>query len=1585
MKTTGMNQKKFKKQVSRKESSRRITAVLLAAALVVTSVWAGAPRSQREAYASSDWASSYLQNLVEQGVLKGDPDGTLNPERDITRAEFAAMLNRAFGFQEKGTVKNFSDVAADAWYRNDIAIASNQGYLSGTSPSTANPTGSLTREQAVTMICRALKIDEVTADPLRFSDSEDFQNWSRGYINAATQKGMVNGYSDGTFRASAPITRGEVAKMLSDVAGTIVKTPSQVNLGYVNGNVSLTRSGAGLRNTTISGDLYITEGVGLGYVYLDNVTVLGNVIISGAGQSNKGDSSIVADGCNFKNVVVNVGKDKTLSLVAKGDTVIDNTVVKSTAYLEENNVRKSAFNDVQLKGPDNTRLDLSGTFKEVRVMAPKNQLVLGKGNIQQLTVDEYGPGSSVFLEKNTSVEELYADVGTKVTGSGSISSVNIAANGTTVTQLPDEIIIRPGISATVNGQQMGSVDADQSNESPKVRSGYPDVTDITPNSAQGKVMVNKPGQLYWMVRNGDDGSPSQDEMKNPAGAKNVISSGKVQVQDADKEIKNQLSSLKPGEGYELFVMLEDSKGTLSRVRSDSFQTIDNTKPQFIQSYPKAEAIYSTVVVGEKDPMHMIKVSFVSNKDVGSYWVLMKKGDPAPTAEMVAAQNVSNTVLKGVNNGTKKNTLFDFLIFDDQKDSASRLEENTSYDVYVCLKDSSGNLSNLSKLSVTTKDVTPPDFQPGYPKTGAILPTSVSIEYETTKSCKLYWMVCEKDAPFPPGLTVSDPTTTEGGILNTDAAKQAVITGNGAYKGLKGTQTTTMNQYGSFTVNSLENQKLYDLYMVLQDQAGNLSKVTKLQITTQDDIPPSAEMLFDGMGEGGQPSVGSPLQIQFSEPVYGVSRNVTGQITSKAAFAAGVTIPQEQMEHYVRLYDMSASTPTPVAITFSNVSFLSNNGKTVMVFPTADAAAGDATSKAAIKLKSGNSYEFRLKEIADSSLNMLLLDNKIDYGWDGGKNYKALKGFTTQAPFIELRETTIPTEIPEPDKPIDLGFEIEPKILNAGDTLCYDSVLECNQDITFDLYEKTKEGNGLKPLNTKDDGKGGHIPLSMMKGHYYLIRERLHQGEQDYLWQDSKFNDLGLDKKQYYIHLRTVGSSEDRTSWNGEINMIVRGIAGEPKDMRALSFKGINGGKFDSDIIFPGINAKQVSNPTSIVIPVYFIDNKAPVFLDKPTLTPADVLLNVDVQLDKQGKVSWLLAPEHTVTQTPSAIQLDNHSIKPDGAHTGDIDVPSGHVVTRLKEPIKNLVPDAVYNFYYTAKGVNAFSPVDMERVTMSAIQKPLLRKDFFNYTAVDEDTVNMTTHVDNASAQIAWAVYPKNTYPDDKMPSITEITSAASNPGSGAGVISAGKVEAIMGQPITFPVKNLKSKTQTRYDFYAIAINSILANQEVSDSNWTDVIKIPNIAPLDNTPPVVTLSDTSAYVATSPAGVRPPFNGTLEVNFSKPLYYVVTDGVYAPLTTDLIEDWDNPTKKPLLEIFGGGKITKAVAKPRMVGDKDLVVGFTLEFENVHEGTVIDFPREIASINAPAGYIFRFKFKVNGGSPSFSGSTFTPVVPDPGKR
>ena len=91
-----------------------------------------------------DWAQEYLDKLVSWGVMRGDIEGNLHSDADITRAEFVTMVNRAYGYDQVGA-NPFTDVDLRSWYADDISIAYNVGYFTGTSNTTAAPETGLTR------------------------------------------------------------------------------------------------------------------------------------------------------------------------------------------------------------------------------------------------------------------------------------------------------------------------------------------------------------------------------------------------------------------------------------------------------------------------------------------------------------------------------------------------------------------------------------------------------------------------------------------------------------------------------------------------------------------------------------------------------------------------------------------------------------------------------------------------------------------------------------------------------------------------------------------------------------------------------------------------------------------------------------------------------------------------------------------------------------------------------------------------------------------------------------------------------------------------------------------------------------------------------------------------------------------------------------------------------------------------------------------------------------------------------------------------------------------------------------------------
>ena len=102
---------------SMKKPARRLLALVLAFVLF----FGGLPLVENQAEAAS-WMDAYLKKVVEWGVMRGDLDGNLEPNRDITRAEFVTMLNRAFGYTETGPTP-FTDVKSSDWFADDIGIA----------------------------------------------------------------------------------------------------------------------------------------------------------------------------------------------------------------------------------------------------------------------------------------------------------------------------------------------------------------------------------------------------------------------------------------------------------------------------------------------------------------------------------------------------------------------------------------------------------------------------------------------------------------------------------------------------------------------------------------------------------------------------------------------------------------------------------------------------------------------------------------------------------------------------------------------------------------------------------------------------------------------------------------------------------------------------------------------------------------------------------------------------------------------------------------------------------------------------------------------------------------------------------------------------------------------------------------------------------------------------------------------------------------------------------------------------------------------------------------------------------------------
>lgn len=154
--------------------------------------------------------------------INGYPDGSVGPNKDITRAEVAAIFYRLLTDDARklnaanGTP--FKDVANGVWYQDAVATLAKMGILKGYSDGSFKPMNPVTRAEFATI---ASRFDELESSHVTAFTDVPMSHWAYRAIASAAEKGWVSGYSDGTFRPEKAITRAEVAKLTNAVLDRI--------------------------------------------------------------------------------------------------------------------------------------------------------------------------------------------------------------------------------------------------------------------------------------------------------------------------------------------------------------------------------------------------------------------------------------------------------------------------------------------------------------------------------------------------------------------------------------------------------------------------------------------------------------------------------------------------------------------------------------------------------------------------------------------------------------------------------------------------------------------------------------------------------------------------------------------------------------------------------------------------------------------------------------------------------------------------------------------------------------------------------------------------------------------------------------------------------------------------------------------------------------------------------------------------------------------------------------------------------------------------------------------------------------------
>jgi hypothetical protein len=385
-----------------------------------------------------NWAEKQIKSWIDRGLTNGYKDGTFKPNNTITRAEFIALINRSFGFTEKAEIQ-FADAKPANWYYNDVAIAVKAAYTTGYTDAqgvqTIGANKKITRQEAAVMIGRLLKLED---DPsgASFSDANEFADWSINVIGAVATTQIMKGYEDSSFKPVKPITRAEAVVSL-DRAVTYKNATFGVSGLYgpdtgsktIDSDVTINAAGVTLQNTIITGNLIISEKVGEGDATLNNVIVKGTTTISGGGVN-----SVHLNNATLDSVIVNKSAG-SVRVVAEGSTRISNTVVQSSAALEEDStLRGAGFQTVTLEGTGaDTSVSLKASLDKLALAGSKIAVSILTGTMQVMDVSETSSNSTLNISATAAITSLVLNSSLKVTGQGTIQSASIseaAANST---------------------------------------------------------------------------------------------------------------------------------------------------------------------------------------------------------------------------------------------------------------------------------------------------------------------------------------------------------------------------------------------------------------------------------------------------------------------------------------------------------------------------------------------------------------------------------------------------------------------------------------------------------------------------------------------------------------------------------------------------------------------------------------------------------------------------------------------------------------------------------------------------------------------------------------------------------------------------------------------------------------------------------------------------------------------------------------------------------------------------------------------------------------------------------------------------
>jgi hypothetical protein len=169
------------------------------------------------------WAKDLINDMTSRLIITGLGDDKFEPDRAISRAEVATIVVKGLGLMRTGSGKDtYSDVSKSDWYYDAVSIANDYGLIKGVGNGKFDPSRNITREEAMSIINRAMTITKLNnqltnseaAESLNaFKDISGISSWAKNNIAACVYNKIVAG-NNGNIEPKQNISRAEVAAIV---------------------------------------------------------------------------------------------------------------------------------------------------------------------------------------------------------------------------------------------------------------------------------------------------------------------------------------------------------------------------------------------------------------------------------------------------------------------------------------------------------------------------------------------------------------------------------------------------------------------------------------------------------------------------------------------------------------------------------------------------------------------------------------------------------------------------------------------------------------------------------------------------------------------------------------------------------------------------------------------------------------------------------------------------------------------------------------------------------------------------------------------------------------------------------------------------------------------------------------------------------------------------------------------------------------------------------------------------------------------------------------------------------------------------